>query len=96
MGDSTLKKVIIVVLVLMFISPLFDSDIYLDAANALDYTADSLNKMLLKNNNTPLTTADINTVMGKVLDDLINKDYYLMYFTTPFNEIYNYQHSAFN
>jgi hypothetical protein len=46
MGDSTLKKVIIVVLVLMFILSFFGSDIYFDATNALDYTADSLNKIL--------------------------------------------------
>ncbi len=72
MGDSTLKKVIIVVLVLMFVSPLFDSDIYLDSANALDYTVDSLNKILLKSNNSPLTLADINTVMEKVLNSLEN------------------------
>lgn len=30
----------------MFISPLFDTEIYLDTANSLDYTVGSLNNML--------------------------------------------------
>lgn len=46
MGDTTLKKVIIVVLLLMFITPLFDPYIYIDPANSLDYTVASLNSML--------------------------------------------------
>ena len=49
MADITLKKVIIIVLLLMFVSPLFDSDIYLDSANSLDYTIGSLNNMLVNN-----------------------------------------------
>jgi hypothetical protein len=46
MGDVTLKKVIIVALLLMFIIPLFDPDIYTDQANAFDYTLANLNSML--------------------------------------------------
>jgi len=46
MGDVTMKKVIIVALLLMFIIPLFDSDIYTDQANAFDYTLANLNSMM--------------------------------------------------
>jgi len=46
LGDVTLKKVIIVALLLMFIIPLFDSDIYTDQANSFDYTLGNLNSMM--------------------------------------------------
>lgn len=81
MADITLKKVIIVVLLLMFISPLFDSDIYLDSANSLDYTIGSLNNMLVKN---VLTLTEINSVLNSVLEDHKDEDYYIIYFSSPF------------
>jgi len=43
-----LKKVIIVVLLLMFIVPLFDTDLYTDQANAFDLTLSNLNNLLLQ------------------------------------------------
>lgn len=82
MADTTLKKVIILVLVLMFISPLFDSDIYLDSADSLDYTVGSLEHML---KNGTMTIAEINTVLNQVLEEHKTLEYYLIYFSTPFN-----------
>lgn len=46
MGDVTLKKIIIVALLLMFIIPLFDPEIYTDQANSFDYTLETLTKLL--------------------------------------------------
>lgn len=46
MGDITLRKVIIVVLMLMFFIPLFDTDIYTDQANSFDFTLNNINYML--------------------------------------------------
>ncbi len=48
LGDITLKKVIIVVLLLMFIVPLFDTELYTDQANAFDLTLSNLNNLLLQ------------------------------------------------
>ena len=45
----------------MFISPLFDSDIYLDSADSLDYTVSSLNHMLLENK---MTVSEINSILN--------------------------------
>lgn len=47
LGDATLTKIIIFVLLLMLIVPLFDSDIYIDQANSFDLTLSHLNDMLL-------------------------------------------------
>lgn len=48
MGDIILRKVIIVVLMLMFFIPLFDSDIYTDQANSFDFALNNLNNMLIR------------------------------------------------
>lgn len=47
LGDATLTKIIIFVLLLMFIVPLFDADIYIDQANSFDLTFNHLNDLLL-------------------------------------------------
>ncbi len=65
MGEITLKKVIIVVLTLMFCIPLFDSDIYIDQANSFDYIVNNLNNMLAKNSE--ITTDQIVTIINAAL-----------------------------
>ena len=92
MGDSTLKKVIIVVLLLMFVSPLFDTDVYLDPANSLDYSVESLNNMLKMN---VLSLSDISTVMNKIIADYQKVDFRLIYFATPFLELPYYSDDGF-
>ncbi len=42
----TIKKVIIVVLLIMFVVPLFDTDNYLDAANSWDYSVTNIHGLL--------------------------------------------------
>jgi hypothetical protein len=84
MGDITLKKVIIVVLLLMICIPLFDQDIYLDQANSFDYALSSLKTMLYKSPS-ELNVADISTLMNTILTDHMDEQYNLIYFSTPFN-----------
>lgn len=67
MGDITLKKVILVVLMLMILAPLFDSDIYTDQANSMDYTINNINYLLRKP--TDISLDDINKILNQVLDD---------------------------
>lgn len=67
MGDITLKKVILVVLLLMILAPLFDSDIYTDQANSMDYTINNINYLLRKP--TDISLDDINKILNQVLDD---------------------------
>lgn len=67
MGDITLKKIIIVVLLLMIIAPLFDSDIYIDQANSMDFLLNNINYMLRKSSD--ISIGDMNTIINQVLDD---------------------------
>lgn len=67
MGDITLKKVILVVLLLMILAPLFDSDIYTDQANSMDYTINNINYLLRKP--ADISLDDINKILNQVLDD---------------------------
>lgn len=46
MGDNTMKKVIVVVLILMFLIPLFDSEVYIDQANSLDFATQNIDTLL--------------------------------------------------
>jgi hypothetical protein len=95
MSDITLKKVIIVVLLLMFIAPLFDPDIYLDAANSLDFTLSSISRMVL-NPSSGMTIDQINTIINSTVTDLLAESNYIIYFSTPFNEIQSYTDPNFN
>jgi len=84
LSDVTLKKVIIVALLLMFVIPLFDSDIYTDQANSFDYTLNNLNYML----NMPAVEMPLQNMVDLInyaITDHLDEDYYLIYFSTPFN-----------
>ena len=63
-----MKKVIIIVLLLMFIVPLFDSDLYTDQANAFDETLSLLNSLLLQSSS-QVATSDITTLVNQILTD---------------------------
>lgn len=63
-----MKKVIIIVLLLMFIVPLFDSDLYTDQANAFDETLSLLNSLLLQSSS-QMATSDITTLVNQILTD---------------------------
>lgn len=68
LGDITLKKVIIVVLLLMFIVPLFDSDLYVDQANSFDVTFSNLSYLLtLPSSQVP--ASQIAALIDKILTD---------------------------
>lgn len=58
-----MKKVIIIVLLLMFIVPLFDSDLYTDQANAFDETLSLLNSLLLQPSS-QVAISDINNLLS--------------------------------
>ena len=67
MGDNTMKKVIVVVLILMFLIPLFDSDVYIDQANSLDFA--TLNIDTLLKASTVITVPEIYTFVTSIVDD---------------------------
>lgn len=93
MGDNTMKKVIIVVLTLMFLIPLFDSEVYTDQANSFDFTTKNINHLLEANS--VITIADIITMTNMVLEDHKDEDFPLVYFKTPFDELPSYQSDDF-
>ncbi len=51
----TIKKVIIVVLMMMFLIPLFDTDVYLDPGNSFDFTLANVNGLLTRNDTITLS-----------------------------------------
>ena len=50
LSDLTIKKIIIVVLLIMFLVPLFDSDNYIDKAESWDFIVKNIHQVLKKNN----------------------------------------------
>lgn len=50
LSDLTIKKIIIVVLLIMFLVPLFDSDNYIDKAESWDFTVKNIHQLLKKSN----------------------------------------------
>ncbi len=94
LGDITLKKIIIVILMLMFFVPLFDSEIYTDQANSIEFTMNSFNSLLL----TPVSTvptSQLITLVDQLLNDMKNDEYSLIYFSSPFTELPVYRHDDF-
>jgi hypothetical protein len=88
----TIKKVIIVVLLIMFVVPLFDTDNYLDAANSWDYTVINIHT-LLKNKKVSLDV--LNIMINKRMSTSMAEETNLIYFSTPFNELPTYVHEDF-
>lgn len=67
----SIKKIIIVVLLLMFTVPLFNQDIYLDNENAWDETVNNINSLLMTDP-TIVTTAMITATINNSINDFTN------------------------
>ena len=81
LSDLTIKKIVIVVLLLMLIIPLFDSTNYIEKSESWDYLTSSINNHLYKVNDISVQS------LSELISMLISKhqgDNYLIYFSTPF------------
>ena len=86
LSEKSIKKIIIVVLVMMFIIPLFSIDLYRDPENAWDYLLINEDN-LLNANPTVITTASITALIQSKINTFSNQDSFIIQYTTPFNEL---------
>lgn len=84
LGDTTLKKIIIVVLMLMFIVPLFDTEIYTNQANSIDLSLSSMESLLNLPSST-LPTSQLISLIQKIIAKMKSDEFNLIYFKSPFN-----------
>lgn len=83
LSDLTIQKVIIVVLLIMFLVPLFDSDNYISKAESWDFTVQTVHSMLKD------SSYDLATISG-LIENQISKtqgDNFIILFSTPFVEL---------
>lgn len=91
LSDLTIQKVVIVVLLIMFLVPLFDSENYIPKAESWDFTVVSIHDYL-KNSDIPLES------ISDMIDNHIKQhqdDNYIIYFSSPFNELPFYKTDRF-
>ena len=74
-----MKKIIIVILILMFVIPLFNMDVYLDPENAWDYHLRSQMELLLQDPAT-ISTASIKQLITNTISNYaVEQNYIIMY-----------------
>lgn len=56
LSDLTIKKIIIVVLLIMFLVPLFDSDSYIGEAESWDFTVKNIHQLLKEDSTIPISS----------------------------------------
>ena len=76
---------------IMFVVPLFDSDNYVDKAESWDFTLGSISHML---EDTAISIDTISSFISKQIEDR-KEDNYVVYFSTPFEELPTYEHEEF-
>ena len=81
LSDSTIKKVMIVVLLIQFFIPLFDPTVFVEGSHSMDFFVLNL-KSLLNDPNTD--TQDIISLTNEVVAEHILFTTPLVYFSTPF------------
>lgn len=92
LSDLTIKKIVIVVLLLMVIIPLFDNTAYIEKAESWDYITMSIHKAL-KSPDVPTST--IVELINNMIEVHQTNDNYIIYFSSPFNELPYYRHDRF-
>lgn len=77
----------------MFVTPLFDTDMYLDPANSMDFALANINHLLYKSNQ--ISTSELAAFIEEVVEDHKDEKYELIYFSIPFNDFPDYAHDEF-
>lgn len=78
----------------MLVIPLFDSELYIDQANSFDFALNNI-KNILSVSSAQVPTSQVVSLINQVLEDHKNDQYYLLYFSSPFNELPKYKHDEF-
>ena len=95
LSDLTMKKVIVVVLLIMFLVPLFDTENYIERPSSFDFITNNLNELLL---NPSIPTSKIIELSHNTIQSHMKKDGqegFIVHFGTPFNEFPAYNDSIF-
>ena len=91
LSDLTIKKIVIVVLLLMIIIPLFDNTAYVQKTQSWDFITMSIHKAL-KSPDVPTSTI---VDMVNYMISVHQGDNYILYFSSPFNQLPYYRHDRF-
>ena len=90
LSELSIKKIIIVVLLMMFIIPLFSFDLYRDPENVWDYLLVHQGN-LLSQNSTSISTASIldliNQEINSFSESVIPDGNFIIQYTSPFKEL---------
>lgn len=86
MSELSIKKIIIVVLLMMFVIPLFSADLYRDPENAWDYLLQH-DQQLLSLSNSVVPTSSVISLIASQISEFIAEDNFIIQYTSPFNEL---------
>lgn len=89
LSELSIRKVIIVILLLMFIIPLFSIDVYRDPENAWDYTLKNENE-LLQLSAAAVPTALVVSQITSTINKYKDQTNYIIQYSSPFNELPSY------
>lgn len=93
LSDSTIKKVLIVVLLIQFFIPLFDPTVFVEGSHSMDFFVLNLKSLL----NDPKTkTEDIIELTHEAIRSHQTFTTPLVYFSTPFQEIMEYKDDIYD
>ena len=84
LSDSTIKKVIIVVLLIQLVIPMFDPSVFIEASHSMDFFVSNL-KQLLSDPDT--NSDDVIGLTKQIVEDHMYFSTPLVYFSTPFIEL---------
>jgi hypothetical protein len=91
----SIKKIIIVILMLMFIIPLFSIDVYRDPENAWDYSLKNQNQLLMLKP-TAVPTSQIISLISNTISQYYSETNFIIQYSSPFNELPSYSNIDLN
>lgn len=86
LSEMSIKKIIIVILLLMFVIPLFNIDVYRDPENAWDYHLKNQMELLMLPPSS-ISTTSISKLINSTIQSYINEQNFIILYSTPFNEL---------
>lgn len=89
LSELSIKKIIIVILLLMFIIPLFSIDVYRDPENSWDYSLRNQQELLLLSP-AIMPTSSIVTLINSTISHFLNEENFIIQYSSPFNELPSY------
>lgn len=90
LSELSIKKIIIVILLLMFAIPLFNIDVYRDPENAWDYHLKNQMELLLLPTSS-ISTANISNLINYTITSYISEQNFIILYSAPFNELPHYE-----